>query len=159
MGVLWRRCNTSTTFYRDTESFEKWAWLTLGEWITSLLFGITSGYIYMVSYYQYLLYFSFFHFAIFAVTIVPIKGMLMSDGMQFLILIKDDERARNHLYEIQISSELFSYKRPKDWDERLVELSEEKIKENKGIREIMSRLMLVFLLVQIKREWKERYRI
>ena len=68
----------------------------------------------------------------------------MSDGMQFLILIKDDERARNHLYEIQISSELFSYKRPKDWDERLVELSEEKIKENKGIREIMSRLMLVF---------------
>ena len=71
----------------------------------------------------------------------------MSDGMQFLILIKDDERARNHLYEIQISSELFSYKRPKDWDERLVELSEEKIKENKGIREIMSRLMLVFLLV------------
>ena len=68
----------------------------------------------------------------------------MSDGMQFLILIKDDERARNHLYGIQISSELFSYKRPKDWDERLVELSEEKIKENKGIREIMSRLMLVF---------------
>ena len=78
----------------------------------------------------------------------------MSDGMQFLILIKDDERARNHLYEIQISSELFSYKRPKDWDERLVELSEEKIKENKGIREIMSRLMLVFLLVQIKRNGK-----
>ncbi|MEB4891090.1 hypothetical protein P9Y62_08030 [Bacillus thuringiensis] len=97
---------------------KKWAWLTLGGPITSLLFGITSGYIYMVSYYQYLLYFSFFHFAIFAVTIVPIKGMLMSDGMQFLILIKDDER--------------------------LVELSEEKIKENKGIREIMSRLMLVF---------------
>ncbi|PGM15873.1 hypothetical protein CN938_09620 [Bacillus thuringiensis] len=123
---------------------KKWAWLTLGGPITSLLFGITSGYIYMVSYYQYLLYFSFFHFAIFAVTIVPIKGMLMSDGMQFLILIKGDERARNHLYEIQISSELFSYKRPKDWDERLVELSEEKIKENKGIREIMSRLMLVF---------------
>ena len=47
----------------------------------------------MVSYYQYLLYFSFFHFAIFAVTIVPIKGTLMSDGMQFLILIKDDEKS------------------------------------------------------------------
>ncbi|WDL94781.1 hypothetical protein JCR32_24000 [Bacillus sp. HNR-4] len=124
---------------------KKWAWLTLGGPITSLLFGITFGYIYMVSYYQYLLYFSFFHFAIFAVTIVPIKGTLMSDGMQFLILIKDDERARNHLYEIQISSELFSYKRPRDWDERLVELSEEKVKENKGIRDIMSRLMLVFL--------------
>ncbi|MBE5107064.1 M50 family metallopeptidase [Bacillus thuringiensis] len=124
---------------------KKWAWMTLGGPITSLLFGITSGYIYMVSYYQYLLYFSFFHFAIFAVTIVPIKGTLMSDGMQFLILIKDDERARDHLYTIQISSELFSYKRPEDWDERLVELSEEKIKENKGIRDIMSGLMLVFL--------------
>ena len=73
---------------------KKWAWMTLGGPITSLLFGITSGYIYMVSYYQYLLYFSVLHFAIFAVTIVPIKGTLLSDGMQFLILIKDDEKAR-----------------------------------------------------------------
>ncbi|MGE7882935.1 M50 family metallopeptidase [Bacillus sp. NPDC094077] len=123
---------------------KKWAWMTLGGPITSLLFGITSGYIYMVSYYQYLLYFSVFHFVIFAATIVPIKGTLMSDGMQFLILIKDDEKAKQHVYTIQVSSELFSYKRPKDWDERLVELSEEKIKENKGIREIVSGLMLVF---------------
>ncbi|KAB2442016.1 M50 family metallopeptidase [Bacillus luti] len=123
---------------------KKWAWMTLGGPITNLLFGITSGYIYMVSYYQYLLYFSVFHFIIFAVTIVPIKGTLMSDGMQFLILIKDDEKAREHLYTIQVSSELFSYKRPKDWDERLVELSEEKLKEVKSIREIMSGLMLVF---------------
>lgn len=123
---------------------KKWAWMTLGGPITSLLFGITSGYIYMVSYYQYLLYISFFHFAIFAVTIAPIKGMLMSDGMQFLILIKGDEKAKQNLYAIQISSELFSYKRPKDWDERLVELSEEKLKEDKSIREIMSGLMLVF---------------
>ncbi|MGE6540469.1 M50 family metallopeptidase [Bacillus luti] len=123
---------------------KKWAWMTLGGPITSLLFGITSGYIYMVSYYQYLLYFSVFHFIIFVVTVVPIKGTLMSDGMQFLILIKDDEKAREHLYTIQVSSELFSYKRPKDWDERLVELSEEKLKEDKSIREIMSGLMLVF---------------
>ncbi|PEK64495.1 M50 family metallopeptidase [Bacillus wiedmannii] len=124
---------------------KKWAWMTLGGPITSLLFGITFGYIYMVSYYQYLLYFSVFHFIIFAVTISPIKGTLMSDGMQFLILIKDDEKAKQHVYNIQVSSELFSYKRPKDWDKRLVELSEDKIKENKNIREIMSGLMLVFL--------------
>ncbi|PEP52304.1 hypothetical protein CN557_14325 [Bacillus wiedmannii] len=124
---------------------KKWAWMTLGGPITSLLFGITFGYIYMVSYYQYLLYFSVFHFIIFAVTIVPIKGTLMSDGMQFLILIKDDGKARQHLYNIQVSSELFSYKRPKDWDKRLVELTEDKIKEHKSIREIMSGLMLVFL--------------
>lgn len=123
---------------------KKWAWMTLGGPITSLLFGITSGYIYMVSYYQYLLYFSVFHFMIFAVTIMPIKGTLMSDSVQFLILIKDDEKAREHLYTIQVSGELFSYKRPKDWDERLVELSEEKLKEDKSIREIMSGLMLVF---------------
>ncbi|MBZ4226042.1 hypothetical protein P4308_00440 [Bacillus wiedmannii] len=124
---------------------KKWAWMTLGGPITSLLFGITFGYIYMVSYYQYLLYFSVFHFVIFAVTIVPIKGTLMSDGMQFLILIKDDEKAKLHVYNIQVSSELFSYKRPKDWDKRLVELTEDKIKEHKSIREIMSGLMLVFL--------------
>ncbi|KAA0774198.1 MULTISPECIES: site-2 protease family protein [Bacillus cereus group] len=124
---------------------KKWAWMTLGGPITSLLFGITFGYIYMVSYYQYLLYFSVFHFIIFAVTIAPIKGTLMSDGMQFLILIKDDEKAKQHVYNIQVSRELFSYKRPKDWDKRLVELSEDKIKENKNIREIMSGLMLVFL--------------
>jgi len=124
---------------------KKWAWMTLGGPITSFLFGITFGYIYMVSYYQYLLYFSVFHFIIFAVTIVPIKGTLMSDGMQFLILIKDDGKARQHLYNIQVSSELFSYKRPKDWDKRLVELTEDKIKEHKSIREIMSGLMLVFL--------------
>ncbi|PEJ95462.1 hypothetical protein CN558_03260 [Bacillus wiedmannii] len=124
---------------------KKWAWMTLGGPITSLLFGITFGYIYMVSYYQYLLYFSVFHFIIFAVTIAPIKGTLMSDGMQFLVLIKDDEKAKQHVYNIQVSSELFSYKRPKDWDKRLVELSEDKIKENKSIREIMSGLMLVFL--------------
>ncbi|PEO39299.1 hypothetical protein CN555_09760 [Bacillus wiedmannii] len=124
---------------------KKWAWMTLGGPITSLLFGITFGYIYMVSYYQYLLYFSVFHFIIFAVTIVPIKGTLMSDGMQFLILIKDDEKAKQHVYNIQVSSELFSYKRPKDWDERLVKLTEDKIKEHKSIREIMSGLMLVFL--------------
>ncbi|MBT2578148.1 hypothetical protein J7E43_12120 [Bacillus sp. ISL-8] len=123
---------------------KKWAWMTLGGPITSVLFGITSGYIYMVSYYQYLLYFSVLHFTIFAVTIVPIKGTFLSDGMQFLILIKDDERARGHLYNIQVSGELLSYKRPKDWDERLVEISEEKIKEDKSIREIMSGLMLVF---------------
>ncbi|MEG7845714.1 site-2 protease family protein [Bacillus mobilis] len=123
---------------------KKWAWMTLGGPITSLLFGMTFGYIYMVSYYQYLLYFSVFHFIIFAVTIVPIKGTLMSDGMQFLILIKGDEKAKQHLYNIQVSSELFSYKRPKNWDERLVELSEEKLKEDKSIREIMSGLMLVF---------------
>lgn len=48
--------------------------------------------------------------------------------MQFLILIKDDEKAKQHLYNIQVSSELFSYKRPKDWDKRLIELSEEKVK-------------------------------
>ena len=54
------------------------------------------------------------------------------------------KRLEQHLYTIQISSELFSYKRPKDWDERLVELSEEKLKEDKSIREIMSGLMLVF---------------
>ena len=124
---------------------KKWAWMTLGGPITSLLFGITFGYIYMVSYYQYLLYFSVFHFIIFAVTIAPIKGTLMSDGMQFLILIKDDEKAKQHVYNIQVSSELFSYKRPKDWDKRLVELTEDKIKEHKSIREIMSGLMLVFL--------------
>ncbi|MCU5093968.1 site-2 protease family protein [Bacillus wiedmannii] len=124
---------------------KKWAWMTLGGPITSLLVGITFGYIYMVSYYQYLLYFSVFHFVIFAVTIVPIKGTLMSDGMQFLILIKDDEKAKQHVYNIQVSSELFSYKRPKDWDKRLVELTEDKIKEHKSIREIMSGLMLVFL--------------
>ncbi|QWU47573.1 site-2 protease family protein [Bacillus sp. NP247] len=124
---------------------KKWAWLTLGGPITSLLFGITFGYIYMVSYYQYLLYFSVLHFVIFAATIVPIKGTFLSDGMQFLILIKDDEKAKQHLYTIQVSSELFSYKRPKDWDERLIELSEEKLKENKGIRESLSGLMLVFL--------------
>ncbi|PDY43600.1 Uncharacterized protein BCZB5J_05899 [Bacillus cereus] len=124
---------------------KKWAWMTLGGPITSLLFGFTFGYIYMVSYYQYLLYFSVFHFIIFAVTIVPIKGTLMSDGMQFLILIKDDEKAKQHVYNIQVSSELFSYKRPKDWDKRLVELTEDKIKEHKSIREIMSGLMLVFL--------------
>ncbi|WP_141530700.1 M50 family metallopeptidase [Bacillus cereus] len=123
---------------------KKWAWVTLGGPITSLLFGITSGYIYMVSYYQYLLYFSVLHFVIFAVTMVPIKGTFLSDGMQFFILIKDDEKAREHLYTIQVSRELFSYKRPKDWDERLVELSEDKLKENKSIREIMSGLMLVF---------------
>ncbi|HDR6309052.1 TPA: M50 family metallopeptidase [Bacillus cereus] len=123
---------------------KKWAWMTLGGPMTSLLFGITFGYIYMVSYYQYLLYFAVLHFIIFAVTIVPIKGTLMSDGMQFLILIKDDEKAKQHLYNIQVSSELFSYKRPKDWDERLVKLSEDKLKENKSIREIMSGLMLVF---------------
>ncbi|ABK87756.1 putative cytolysin immunity CylI domain protein [Bacillus thuringiensis] len=123
---------------------KKWAWMTLGGPITSLLFGITFGYIYMVSYYQYLLYFSFFHFAIFAVTIVPIKRTFLSDGMQFLILIKDDEKAKQHLYNIQVSSELFSYKRPKDWDKRLIEISEEKLKEDKSIRDIMSGLMLVF---------------
>ena len=159
MGVLWRRCNTSTTFYRDTEPFEK-VGMAYFRW-TDYEFII--WYYFRLHIYGELLSISFifflFHFAIFAVTIVPIKGTLMSDGMQFLILIKDDERARNHLYEIQISSELFSYKRPRDWDERLVELSEEKIKENKGIREIMSRLMLVFWLVRIKREWKELYRI
>ncbi|MCR2199420.1 hypothetical protein NSX56_23865, partial [Salmonella enterica] len=65
--------------------------------------------------------------------------------MQFLILIKDDEKAKQHVYNIQVSSELFSYKRPKDWDKRLVELTEDKIKEHKSIREIMSGLMLVFL--------------
>ncbi|MGH0678009.1 M50 family metallopeptidase [Bacillus luti] len=123
---------------------KKWAWMTLGGPLTSFLFGMTFGYIYMVSYYQYLLYFSVFHFIIFAVTIVPIKGTFLSDGMQFLILIKDDEKARDHLYTIQVSSELFSYKRPKDWDEKLVELSEEKLKENRSIRDIMSGLMLVF---------------
>jgi len=75
---------------------KKWAWMTLGGPITSLLFGITSGYIYMVSYYQYLLYFSVLHFVIFTATIVPIKGTFLSDGMQFLILIKDDEKAKQH---------------------------------------------------------------
>ena len=64
--------------------------------------------------------------------------------MQFLILIKDDEKAKQHLYNIQVSSELFSYKRPRDWDERLIELSEGKLKEDKSIRNIMSGLMLVF---------------
>ena len=132
MGVLWWRGDVSTVFYRDTEPFKEMGVDDLGGPIMSLLFGITSGYIYMVSYYQYLLYFSVFHFVIFAVTIVPIKGTLLSDGMQFLILIKDDEKAKQHLYTIQISSELFSYKRPKDWDERLVELSEEKLKEDKS---------------------------
>ncbi|GAB6434079.1 M50 family metallopeptidase [Bacillus luti] len=134
---------------------KKWAWMTLGGPITSLLFGITSGYIYMVSYYQYLLYFAVLHFTIFAVTVVPIKGTFLSDGMQFLILIKDDEKAKQHLYNIQVSSELFSYKRPKDWDERLVELSEEKLKEDKSIREIMSGLMLVFY-AKADREGMER---
>lgn len=123
---------------------KKWAWMTLGGPITSLLFGITFGYIYMVSYYQYLLYFSVLHFVIFTATIVPIKGTFLSDGMQFLILIKDDEKAKQHLYNIQVSSELFSYKRPKDWDKRLIEFSEEKVKEDKSIRDIMSGLMLVF---------------
>ena len=99
--------------------------MTLGGPITSLLFGITFGYIYMVSYYQYLLYFSVLHFVIFAATIIPIKGTFLSDGMQFLILIKDDEKAKQHLYNIQVSSELFSYKRPKDWGKRLIEISEE----------------------------------
>lgn len=124
---------------------KKWAWMTLGGPMTSLLFGIIFGYIYMVSYYQYLLYFAVLHFTIFAATIVPIKGTFLSDGIQFFILIKDDEKAKQHLYNIQVSSELFSYKRPKDWDKRLIELSEEKLKEDKSIRDIMSGLMLVFL--------------
>ncbi|PFM62388.1 hypothetical protein COJ52_02435 [Bacillus cereus] len=123
---------------------KKWAWMTLSGPLTSFVFCIVSGYIYMVSYYHMLLYFSVLHLAIFVVTAIPIKGTLLSDGMQFLILIKDDEKAREHLYTIQVSSELFSYKRPEDWDERLIELSEEKLKEDKSISEIMSGLMLVF---------------
>ncbi|HHT7235895.1 TPA: M50 family metallopeptidase [Bacillus cereus] len=134
---------------------KKWAWMTLSGPLTSFVFGIVSGYIYMVSYYHMLLYFSVLHLAIFVVTAIPIKGTLLSDGMQFLILIKDDEKAREHLYTIQVSSELFSYKRPKDWDERLVEISEEKIKEDKDIRDIMSGLMLVFY-VRADQEGMER---
>ena len=105
--------------------------------------------------------FIFFCFTLcdFAATIVPIKGTFLSDGMQFLILIKDDEKAKQHLYNIQVSSELFSYKRPKDWDKRLIEISEEKLKEDKSIRDIMSGLMLVLMLEPIKKEWKERYHI
>ena len=87
------------------------------------------------------------------------KRNVLSDGMQFLILIKDDEKAKQHLYNIQVSSELFSYKRPKDWDKRLIEISEEKLKEDKSIRDIMSGLMLVLMLEPIKKEWKERYHI
>ncbi|MGG0730077.1 M50 family metallopeptidase [Bacillus paramycoides] len=124
---------------------KKWAWMTLGGPLTSFVFGIVSGYIYMVSYYHMLLYFSVLHLAIFVVTAIPIKGTLLSDGMQFLILIKDDEKAKQNLYNIQVSGELLSYKRPKDWDERLIEISEEKIKGNKDVRDIMSGLMLVFL--------------
>ena len=37
-----------------------------------------------------------------------------------------------------------SYLVIKDWDEKLVELREEKLKENRSIRDIMSGLMLVF---------------
>ena len=105
--------------------------------------------------------FIFFCFTLchFTATIVPIKGTFLSDGMQFLILIKDDEKAKQHLYNIQVSSELFSYKRPKDWDKRLIELSEEKVKEDKSIRDIMSGLMLIFMLEPIKKEWKEQYHI
>ena len=69
---------------------KKWAWMTLGGPITSLVFGIVSGYIYMVSYYQFLLYFSVLHFVIFLATAIPMKGMMLSDGKQFLILIKGD---------------------------------------------------------------------
>ena len=65
------------------------------------------------------------------------------------------KRQSKDLYNIQVSSELFSYKRPKDWDERLVELSEEKLKEDKSIREIMSGLMLVFY-AKADREGMER---
>lgn len=122
----------------------KWAWMTLSGPLTSFVFGIVSGYIYMVSYYHMLLYFSVLHLAIFVVTAIPVKGTLLSDGMQFLILIKDDEKAKQHLYNIQVSGELLSYKRPKDWDESLIEISEEKLKEDKDIRDIMSGLMLIF---------------
>lgn len=123
---------------------KKWAWMTLSGPITSVVFGIVSGYIYMVSYYQYLLYFSVLHFTIFFATAIPLKGMVLSDGMQFFILVKGDERAKQHLHSIQVSSELLSSKRPKDWNEQLVEISEEKIKGDKDIKKIMSHLMLVF---------------
>lgn len=123
---------------------KKWAWMTLGGPITSLVFGIVSGYIYMVSYYQFLLYFSVLHFVIFLATAIPMKGMMLSDGKQFLILIKGDEKAKQHLHSIQVSSELWSYKRPKEWDEKLVEISEEKIKGKEEVKEILSDLMLAF---------------
>ncbi|MDZ5606760.1 M50 family metallopeptidase [Bacillus pseudomycoides] len=123
---------------------KKWAWMTLGGPITSLVCGLLSGYIYMVSYYQFLLYFSVLHFAIFLATAIPIKGIMLSDGKQFLILIKGDENAKQHLHSIQVSSELLSLKRPKDWDEKLVEISEEKIKGDEEVREILSDLMLTF---------------
>ncbi|MFJ8529426.1 M50 family metallopeptidase [Bacillus sp. NPDC094106] len=123
---------------------KKWAWMTLGGPITSLACGLLSGYIYMVSYYQSLLYFSILHFVIFLATAIPMKGIMPSDGYQFLILVKGDEKAHQHLHSIQVSSELLSSKRPKDWDNEIVEISKENIKSNEDVRETMSDLMLVF---------------
>ncbi|MGG3520895.1 M50 family metallopeptidase [Bacillus pseudomycoides] len=123
---------------------KKWAWMTLGGPITSLVCGLLAGYVYMVSYYQFLLYFSVLHLAIFLATVIPMKGIMLSDGKQFLILIKGDETAQQHLHSIQVSSELWSFKRPKDWDEKLVEISEEKIKGDEEVREVLSDLMLTF---------------
>lgn len=123
---------------------KKWAWMTLGGPLTSFVCGAVSGYIYMVSYYQFLLYFSVLHFVISLATAIPMKGIMLSDGKQFLILIKGDEKARQHLHSIQVSSALLSSKRPKDWDGKIVEISAEKIKSSKDVRKIMSDLMLVF---------------
>ncbi|WP_459501747.1 M50 family metallopeptidase [Bacillus sp. C1] len=124
---------------------KKWAWTILGGPLTSFVFSILSCFVFLWGNNEFVLYFAMFHFVIFLATAIPLKGRAFyTDGKQFLILIKADEKAERHLQSIRVMSELCGSRQPKDWDHTVIERSKEQVQCNCDVRESMSECMLMF---------------
>lgn len=86
---------------------------------------------------DFMLWCSILNIMIFIATSFPITKGEVNDGGNIFLLFKDREQAGLHILKFQILSEMFSSKRPIEWDKELIEKCKEIIKGKNSIENHM----------------------
>lgn len=130
--------------FEDQSLSKKWAIMTIGGPLISLFNFLLFFSLYKMIGSNYLLNFYVLHFLILIATIIPIKTKsYMTDGAMFLILLKNNNKAKQHLFNVLIAKELLSDKRPRDWQPEIINVCCE---QNKVIEDINKKISEVTLL-------------
>jgi hypothetical protein len=127
----------------DTPHIErKWFWFAAGGPLMSISNAILCYTLYAFTAYNFLIYFTIGHIAIFLATIIPSKTG--TDGRILLNFITNKEKIKSDIETVFINRELYSSKRPRDWDNQLKEICKKRIQMNTDPFAISTHYMFLY---------------
>lgn len=79
----------------------------------------------------------------------------MTDSSSFLLLLKNNEKTKQHLYSIITSKERFSLRRPKDWNSEIINMCLERINTERDMTEKVTDTTLLFYFYSVREGLKK----